>query len=94
LTPGNGGKAGSSGEIFFTAGVQDESAGLFGAIAPVAGHDNPYEVVGGNGMNTQQLGQMMAGFGAENPSMGTAAANIQASATATSDLLAPPAAHG
>jgi uncharacterized protein (TIGR03118 family) len=37
LTPGNGGSAGSKGEIFFTAGVQKESFGLFGAISPVAG---------------------------------------------------------
>jgi uncharacterized protein (TIGR03118 family) len=37
LTPGNGGLAGSKGEIFFTAGVQNESFGLFGAISPVAG---------------------------------------------------------
>ena len=38
LTPGNGGLAGSKGEIFFTSGVQDELFGLFGAIAPVPGH--------------------------------------------------------
>jgi uncharacterized protein (TIGR03118 family) len=37
LTPGNGGSAGSTGEIYFTAGVQGESRGLFGSIAPVPG---------------------------------------------------------
>jgi uncharacterized protein (TIGR03118 family) len=37
LTPGNGGSAGSKGEIFFTAGVQNESSGLFGSISPVPG---------------------------------------------------------
>jgi uncharacterized protein (TIGR03118 family) len=42
LTPGNGGMAGSSGEIFFTSGVQGEAAGLFGAIAPVPGHGNAF----------------------------------------------------
>ena len=36
--------AGSNGEIFFTAGVQNESAGLFGAIAPVPGHSNAFMV--------------------------------------------------
>jgi uncharacterized protein (TIGR03118 family) len=35
LTPGNGASAGSTGQIYFTSGVQNESAGLFGAIAPV-----------------------------------------------------------
>ena len=94
LTPGNGGNAGSKGEIFFTAGVQAESAGLFGAIAPVPGHKNAFQVVGGNNMNAQQLGQMMAGFGADNSSMGTTAANAPASTTAASDVLAPPTAHG
>ena len=44
LTPGNGGSAGSKGEIFFTAGVQEESFGLFGAIAPVPGHSNAFMV--------------------------------------------------
>jgi hypothetical protein len=44
LTPGNGGMAGSKGEIFFTAGVQAESFGLFGAIAPVPGHSNAFMV--------------------------------------------------
>ena len=44
LTAGTGGTAGSKGEIFFTAGVQDESSGLFGAIAPVAGHSNAFMV--------------------------------------------------
>ena len=37
LTPGNGGLAGSKGEVFFTAGVQGESFGLFGSISPVPG---------------------------------------------------------
>ena len=44
LTPGNGGEAESKGEIFFTAGVQDEASGLFGAIAPVPGHANAFMV--------------------------------------------------
>jgi uncharacterized protein (TIGR03118 family) len=44
LTPGNGGSAGSKGEVFFTAGVQDESFGLFGAIAHVPGHGNAFMV--------------------------------------------------
>jgi uncharacterized protein (TIGR03118 family) len=44
LTPGNGGMAGSTGEIFFTAGVQNEASGLFGAIAPVHGHSNAFTV--------------------------------------------------
>jgi uncharacterized protein (TIGR03118 family) len=40
LTQGNGGSAGSKGEIFFTAGVQSESKGLFGSISHVPGtHD-------------------------------------------------------
>ena len=37
LTPGNGGSAGSTGEIYFTSGVQHELQGLFGSIDPVAG---------------------------------------------------------
>jgi uncharacterized protein (TIGR03118 family) len=37
LTPGNGGSAGSTGEIYFTSGVQGESQGLFGSISRVAG---------------------------------------------------------
>ena len=37
LTPGNGGSAGSRGEIYFTSGVQGESQGLFGSLSPVAG---------------------------------------------------------
>jgi hypothetical protein len=94
LTPGNGGKAGSQGEIFFTAGVQNESSGLFGAIAPVAGDSNAFKIVGGNDMNTQQLGQMMAGFGAGNPGMGATATNAPAPTATMSDLLASPAAHG
>jgi uncharacterized protein (TIGR03118 family) len=44
LTPGNDGMAGSSGEIFFSAGVKNESFGLFGAIAPVAGHNDAFKV--------------------------------------------------
>jgi len=44
LTQGNGASAGSKGEILFTAGVQDEAAGLFGAIAPVPGHSNAFMV--------------------------------------------------
>ena len=44
LTQGNGGAAGSRGEIFFTSGVQDESFGLFGAIAPAPGHANAFIV--------------------------------------------------
>jgi uncharacterized protein (TIGR03118 family) len=39
LTPGNGGLAGSKGEVFFTAGVQSESFGLFGSVSPVHGTD-------------------------------------------------------
>ena len=94
LTPGNGGSAGSKGEIFFTSGVQAESFGLFGAIAPVPGHHNAFEIVGGNDMNIQRLGQAMASFGAENPSMGTTTTNAPASTTTPSNWLAPPAAHG
>jgi uncharacterized protein (TIGR03118 family) len=40
LTPGNGTSAGSTGEIYFTAGVQAESQGLFGSISPVPGTDH------------------------------------------------------
>ncbi len=40
LTPGNGGSAGSTGEIYFTSGVQGESQGLFGSISPVPGTDH------------------------------------------------------
>jgi uncharacterized protein (TIGR03118 family) len=93
LTPGNGGMAGSKGEIFFTAGVQQESFGLFGAIAPVPGHGNAFEIVDGN-KNIQQFTQAMASFGAENPGMGTTTTNAPAATTMTSDWLAPPAAHG
>ena len=39
LTPGNGGSAGSTGEIYFTAGVQSESQGLFGSLSRVTGTD-------------------------------------------------------
>ena len=94
LTPGNGGSAGSKGEIFFTSGVQAESFGLFGAIAPVPGHSNAFDIVRGNDMNIQQLGQAMASFGAENPSMGTTTVNASASTTTPHNWLAPPAAHG
>jgi uncharacterized protein (TIGR03118 family) len=44
LTPGNGSSSGSTGDVYFTAGVQDESFGLFGAIAPTAGHSNAFMV--------------------------------------------------
>ena len=71
LTPGNGGTAGSNDEIFFSSGVQAESFGLFGALAPVPGHSNAFEIISGNEMRVQQLGQAMASFGAENPSMST-----------------------
>jgi uncharacterized protein (TIGR03118 family) len=37
LTPGNDGSAGSSGKIYFTAGVQGEAQGLFGSLSPVPG---------------------------------------------------------
>jgi uncharacterized protein (TIGR03118 family) len=37
LTPGNGGSAGSTGEMYFTSGVQGELQGLFGSISPVPG---------------------------------------------------------
>ncbi|HUN38784.1 MAG TPA: TIGR03118 family protein [Acetobacteraceae bacterium] len=45
LTPGNGGSAGSTGQVYFTSGVQNESFGLFGAIAPVPG-SNEFMVSG------------------------------------------------
>jgi hypothetical protein len=45
LTPGNDGMAGSKGEIFFTSGVQGESAGLVGVIAPVPGHHDAFMVI-------------------------------------------------
>ncbi|HKM64515.1 MAG TPA: TIGR03118 family protein [Acidisphaera sp.] len=37
LTPGNGGSAGSKGQIYFTAGVHAESQGIFGSIARIPG---------------------------------------------------------
>ena len=37
LTPGNGGSAGSTGKIYFTSGVENESKGLFGSLSPVPG---------------------------------------------------------
>ena len=40
LTPGNGGAAGSKGEIYFTAGVQNEAQGLFGSISHVSDTDH------------------------------------------------------
>src|SRR5262249_12703684 len=89
----NGGRAGSTGEIFFSSGVQDESFGLFGAIAPVPGHSNAFEIVDGNGTNLQQFGQAMASFGAENPGMGMTTQTAPASTTTTSNWLAPPAAN-
>ena len=39
LKPGNDGSAGSSGSIFFTAGVQNEAKGLFGSLSPIPGTD-------------------------------------------------------
>lgn len=39
LKPGNNGSAGSSGSIFFTAGVQNEANGLFGSLSPIPGTD-------------------------------------------------------
>ena len=44
LTAGKGRSAGSKGEIFSTAGVQDELFGLFGAIASVPGLSNAFMV--------------------------------------------------
>ncbi len=40
LSFGNGGTAGPTKELFFTAGPQDESHGLFGSILPVARKGN------------------------------------------------------
>jgi uncharacterized protein (TIGR03118 family) len=43
LTFGNGGRAGVPGTLYFTAGPDDESHGLFGSLEPVRkrhGHDN------------------------------------------------------
>jgi uncharacterized protein (TIGR03118 family) len=39
LTPGNDGQAGSSDRIYFTAGIQGESFGLFGSLAHVPNSD-------------------------------------------------------
>jgi uncharacterized protein (TIGR03118 family) len=39
LTPGNDGKGGSSGEIYFTAGVKDEAQGIFGSLSAIPGTD-------------------------------------------------------
>jgi uncharacterized protein (TIGR03118 family) len=39
LSPGNDGKGGSSGQIYFTAGVKDEAQGLFGSLSAVPGTD-------------------------------------------------------
>jgi len=40
LTFGNGGNAGRPGTLYFTAGPQHESHGLFGSLDPVKGHDD------------------------------------------------------
>jgi uncharacterized protein (TIGR03118 family) len=93
LTPGNNGKAGAKGEIFFTSGVQGESFGLFGALAPVPGHSDAFAIDKGNDANIQQFRQAMASFGAENP-MATTTSNAAGETTTTSNWLAPPAAHG
>jgi uncharacterized protein (TIGR03118 family) len=34
ISPGNGGSGGSSGSLYFTAGIQDEAHGVFGSITP------------------------------------------------------------
>jgi uncharacterized protein (TIGR03118 family) len=39
LSPGNGGKAGSTGEIYYTSGVQNEAQGLFGSLSAIPGTD-------------------------------------------------------
>ena len=39
LTPGNGGSAGVHGTLYFTAGPDGESHGLFGSLEPVRGHE-------------------------------------------------------
>ena len=36
LTFGNGGNGGNSGTLYFAAGIEDETHGLFGSIAPAA----------------------------------------------------------
>jgi uncharacterized protein (TIGR03118 family) len=41
LAPGNGGSAGSTSLLYFTAGPQDESNGLFGVLSPVAAVPEP-----------------------------------------------------
>jgi hypothetical protein len=48
LTPGNG-AAGSKGEIYFTAGVQNEAQGLFGSISHVS--DTDHFVVSGTSVH-------------------------------------------
>jgi uncharacterized protein (TIGR03118 family) len=40
LTSGNGTSGGSGGEIYFTAGIQDEAQGLFGSLSRVGGTDD------------------------------------------------------
>jgi uncharacterized protein (TIGR03118 family) len=39
LTPGNDGHAGSSGKIYFTAGIKDEAQGLFGSLSRIPDTD-------------------------------------------------------
>jgi uncharacterized protein (TIGR03118 family) len=39
IKPGNNGAAGSSGNIFFSAGVQGEAQGLFGSLSPIPDSD-------------------------------------------------------
>ncbi len=53
LTPGNDGNAGSSGKIYFTAGIKNEAQGLFGSLSPVQDTDkfvigdvNPHSMMG------------------------------------------------
>jgi uncharacterized protein (TIGR03118 family) len=41
LAPGNGGSAGSTSLLYFTAGPQDESNGLFGVLSPVTAVPEP-----------------------------------------------------
>ena len=50
LTFGNGGRAGVPGTLYFTAGPDDESHGLFGSLEPVRKHDKHGN--GGNGDNS------------------------------------------
>jgi hypothetical protein len=73
---------------------RDTSMSRSGTSKPRMSRRETSSARGREGMCTQQLGQMMASFGAENPSMSTTATNAPASTTTISDLLAPPAAHG